>query len=81
MDRITGFAKADTAFGPMAGRTAVEIHDQGNNSVVITFRCGPTPVMLSLAGQHYHDFVRAVIAKASPHSQELLNKRLEHLAS
>ena len=76
MARITGQAKAETQFGPLAGRTVVEILDQGDNSIVITFRCGHTPVLLALAGQHYHDFVRAVIDKASPQMAEKHNQRL-----
>ena len=76
MTRLTGFAKAETQFGPLAGRTTIEITDQGDNSVVITFRCGHTPVLLALAGQHYHDFIRAVIDKASPQMAEQHNQRL-----
>ena len=76
MTRLTGFAKADTQFGPLAGRTNIEITDQGQDSVNITFRCGTTPVMLSCAGANYLNLVRALIEKASPHQQELLNERL-----
>ena len=76
-DRMTGQARADTGFGPLAGRTAIEVLDQGDNSVVISFRCGHTPVVLALAGANYHAFVRACIDKASPQYQEKLNTRLD----
>ncbi len=80
MDRITGQAKAETGFGPLAGRTAIEVLDQGDNSIVISFRCGHTPVILALAGANYHNFVRACIDKASPQYQEQFNARLEGVA-
>lgn len=73
---ITGFAKAETPFGPLAGRTTVEVNDNGENCVIVTFRCGTTPVQIALAGAHYHDFVKAIIDKASAPAQEIYNERL-----
>ena len=74
-----GFAKAETPFGPLSGHTHIEVSDAGNDSAVIDFRCGHTPVRLVVAGANYLDLVRALIDKASPHRREELNDRLEHV--
>jgi hypothetical protein len=74
-----GFAKAETPFGPLSGHTHIEVTDAGNDSAVIDFRCGHTPVRLVVAGANYLDLVRALIDKASPHRREELNDRLEHV--
>jgi len=76
MARLTGYAKAETPFGPMAGRTNIEISDAGTDSVTVAFRCGTTPVAFTCAGANYLNLVRAMIEKASPHHQEELNERL-----
>lgn len=74
-----GFAKAETPFGPLAGHTHIAVGDAGNDSVILDFRCGHTPVRLVVAGANYLDLVRAMIDKASPHRAEQLNERLEHV--
>lgn len=74
-----GFAKAETPFGPLAGHTHINITDAGDDSAVIDFRCGHTPVRLVVAGANYLDLVRALIDKASPHRREELSDRLEHV--
>ena len=76
MERVTGFAKAETPFGPLAGHTSIEVSDQGTDSVTVTFRCGTTPVAFTCAGANYLNLVRAMIDKASPAQQEQLNERL-----
>ena len=77
MPRLTGFAKAETPFGPLAGRTAIEITDAGNDSVTVSFRCGSTPVAFTCAGDNYEQLVRAMIEKATPELREGLNERLD----
>ena len=74
-----GFAKAETPFGPLAGHTHITISDQGNDSAILDFRCGHTPVRLVVAGANYLDLVRALIDKASPAQREELNERLDHV--
>ena len=74
-----GFAKAETPFGPLSGHTYITITDQGQDSAVIDFRCGHTPVRLAVAGANYLDFVRALIDKAQPHHKAELAERLEHV--
>ena len=74
-----GFAKAETPFGPLSGHTHIEVSDAGNDSAIIDFRCGHTPVRLVVAGANYLDLVRGLIDKASPHRREELNERLEHV--
>jgi len=74
-----GFAKAETPFGPLAGHTHINVTDQGNDSAVIDFRCGHTPVRLVVAGHDYRDLVLALIEKASPAQREDLSERLEHV--
>lgn len=74
-----GFAKAETPFGPLAGHTHITISDQGNDSAILDFRCGHTPVRLVVAGANYLDLVRALIDKASPARREELNERLDHV--
>ena len=77
MPRLTGFAKADTPFGPMAGRTPIEVSDAGDDSVTVAFRCGSTPVAFTCAGDNYLDLVRAMIDKATPAHRAELNDRLD----
>jgi hypothetical protein len=74
-----GFAKAETPFGPLAGHTHINVTEQGNDSAVIDFRCGHTPVRLVVAGQDYRDLVLALIEKASPAQRQDLSDRLEHV--
>lgn len=74
-----GFAKAETPFGPLAGHTHITVGDQGQDSIVIDFRCGHTPVRLVVAGSNYLDLMRALIDKASPHRQVELSDRLEEV--
>lgn len=73
---ISGSAKATTPFGPLAGRTAIVIEDQGEDSVVISFQCGHTPVMLAVAGAHYLDFMRELIGHASQANRVALTAAL-----
>jgi hypothetical protein len=73
---ISASAKAETPFGPLAGRTPVHVTDAGADSVVITFHCGPTPVTLVMAGEHYLAFVRACIAHAADESRPALTEAL-----
>lgn len=74
---ISGTAKAETPFGPLCGRTAVTVADQGENSVVIGFQCGHTPVVLAVAGNHYLEFVRELIAHASADQRTALAAELD----
>lgn len=74
-----GFAKAETPFGPLSGHTHINVSDAGDDSAVIDFRCGHTPVRLVVAGANYLDLVRALIDKASPQRREELSDRLEHV--
>lgn len=63
---ISGSAKAVTPFGPLAGRTPVTVEDAGADSIVVSFHCGATPVMLAVAGPNYLAFVRECIRHAAP---------------
>lgn len=74
---ITGSAKAQTPFGPLAGRTIVHVDDQGVDSAVITFQCGHTPVMLAVAGENYINLIRELIAHASPALRDELGTQLD----
>jgi len=74
---ITGSAKAETPFGPLAGRTKFDISDAGSDSVTVAFTCGSTPVSFTCAGANYLALVRAMIEKASPENEEQLNERLD----
>lgn len=74
-----GFAKAETPFGPLSGHTHINITDAGNDSAIIDFRCGHTPVRLVVAGQNYLDLVQALIEKANPERREELSERLDHV--
>lgn len=62
---LSGFAKAETPFGNLAGRTRVRVFDQGADSIVIEFNCGGTPVVLSMAGANYHALVREILSRAA----------------
>ena len=80
MERIAkGFAKAETPFGPLSGHTSIDVKDQGNDSAVISFRCGHTPVMLVVAGDDYRQLLEALIDKASPAAAEEHRDRLDHV--
>lgn len=74
-----GFAKAETPFGPLSGYTHINVTDQGNDSAVIDFRCGHTPVRLVVAGADYRALVTALIDKAQPHVREEFSQRLDHV--
>lgn len=74
-----GFAKAETPFGPLSGYTHINVSDAGDDSAVLDFRCGHTPVKLVVAGQDYRDLVVALIEKAAPAQREELAERLEHV--
>lgn len=74
-----GFAKAETPFGPLSGHTHINVTEQGDDSAVIDFRCGHTPVRLVVAGQDYRDLVLALIEKAAPEHRAELSDRLEHV--
>lgn len=78
---ISGFAKAVTPFGPLAGRTPVMVEDCGTDSVVITFHCGATPVSLVMADSNYLAFVRECIGHASPAIRAELEAALDALAA
>jgi hypothetical protein len=78
---ISGSAKAVTPFGPLSGLTPVVVEDAGADSVVITFHCGATPVMLAMAGDNYLAFVRACIDRAGAmHHAELADALAECVA-
>jgi hypothetical protein len=80
MERIAkGFAKAETPFGPLSGHTNIDVVDQGNDSAVIMFRCGHTPVTLAVAGDNYRQLLNALIDKATPAEAEKYRERLDHI--
>lgn len=80
MERIAkGFAKAETPFGPLSGHTNIDVRDQGNDSAVISFRCGHTPVMLVVAGDDYRQLLDALIDKASAEQAVEYRERLDHI--
>jgi hypothetical protein len=74
---ISGSAKATTPFGPLSGRTAIVVEDQGDDSVVIGFQCGHTPVILAVAGANYYNLVRELIAHASQAQRQQLTAALD----
>lgn len=74
---ITGSAKAVTPFGPLTGRTAIYVEDQGEDSAVISFHCGHTPVILAVAGGNYFGLIRELIAHASAGQRARLEAELE----
>ena len=78
---ITGSAKAETPFGPMTGRTRVEIEPSGEDMVVITFHCGATPVILAMAGGNFHAFIRACIGQASEMTRRKYTKQLDEVVA
>ena len=73
---ISGSARADTPFGPLAGRTMVHVSDQGDDSAVISFHCGTTPVMLAVAGDNYLSLIRELIDHASSANRDRLDAEL-----
>lgn len=74
-----GFAKAETPFGPLSGHTHIDVADAGDDSAIIDFRCGHTPVRLVVAGQNYLDLVQALIEKANPERRAELSDRLDEV--
>ena len=74
---ISGSAKASTPFGQLTGRTMVHVDDFGEDSARISFMCGQTPVELAVADANFHGLIRALIAHASPASQEVLTAELD----
>lgn len=75
-----GHAKAETPFGPLSGFTHIEVGDCGEDSAIIDFRCGHTPVRLVVAGQDYHDLVRAILEPANAEALENYSERLEQIS-
>jgi hypothetical protein len=73
--RTTAFAKADTPFGPLAGRTQVNITHNGYDLALVTFNCGDTKVTLSIAGAHLNDLITGLIDQQS-HVNAKRNERL-----
>jgi hypothetical protein len=74
---ISGAAKADTPFGPLAGRTMVTVEDFGEDSARIGFMCGPTPVHLHVAGDNFVGLIRALIAQAAADTRQQLEDELD----
>ena len=78
MSTTTGFAKADTPFGALAGRTRIEITHNGLDLAIITFRCGDTPVTLTVAGEHLNALITGLIEQQNDVAAKR-NERLLHL--
>lgn len=75
---ISGFAKAMTPFGPLAGRTPIHIEDgAGEDSARISFLCGQTPVSFTVADSNFHGLIRALIAQAAAGTREQLEAELD----
>lgn len=75
---ISGFAKAVTPFGPLAGRTPIHVEDgAGEDSARISFMCGQTPVSFSVADGNFHALIRALIAQAAAGTREQLEAELD----
>lgn len=67
---LTGFAKAMTPFGPLAGRTPIHVEDgAGEDSARISFLCGQTPVSFVVADGNFHGLIRALIAQAGANAR------------
>lgn len=62
-EHVTCQARADTPFGPMAGRTRVTVTQHSIDCVAIEFHVGPTPVLLAMAESNLHNFIH-VLAQA-----------------
>jgi hypothetical protein len=77
MTVLSGSARADTPFGPLAGRTPVMVTDQGADSAVIQFHCGSTPVMLAVSGPNFLGLIRGLIALAADDTRAALESELE----
>lgn len=78
MSSTTGHAKAETPFGPMAGRTRVWIEHNGIDLALIKFYCGETPVSLAVAGEHLDALIVALIERQNDVAAKR-NERLMHL--
>lgn len=74
---LSGSARAETPFGPLAGRTAVHVTDQGDDSAVISFNVGGTPVMLAVAGANYIRLIELLIEHASEHNRARFEAALD----
>lgn len=67
---ISGFAKAMTPFGPLAGRTPIHVEDgAGEDSARISFMCGQTPVSFVVADGNFQGLIRALIAQAGANTR------------
>lgn len=61
MTMIPAAATAKTPFGPLAGRTFVNVARDADDLAHISFLCGSTPVSFTLSGADLHDFITALI--------------------
>jgi len=72
---VTCQAKATTPFGVLAGRSRVTVTDIGEDGAAIEFHCGPTPVMIVMAGKNLHNFIHLLAETCNElHRQRLLNE-------
>ena len=77
MKTTTAFAKADTPFGPLAGRTRVEITHNGYDLALIYFHCGDTKITLSIAGANLNDLITGLIDQQSHVNAKRNERRLK----
>ena len=76
MKTTTAFAKAETPFGPLAGRTRVEITHNGYDLALIYFHCGDTKITLSIAGANLNDLITGLIDQQSHVNAKRNERRL-----
>lgn len=74
---ISGSAKAMTPFGPLTGRTPIHVDDFGDDSAVVSFMCGNTPVEIAVAGDNFHALIRALIAQAAADTRAQLEAEFD----
>lgn len=74
---ISGFAKALTPFGTLAGRTPIHVENFGDDSARISFMCGQTNVSFAVADANFHGLIRALIAQAGATARAELEAEYE----
>ena len=77
MKSTTAFAKADTPFGPLAGRTRVNITHNGYDLALVTFHCGDTKITLSIAGNNLNELILGLIDQQSHVNAKRNERRLK----
>lgn len=73
---IPAAATAQTPFGPVGGRTFLNVHRHADDLAQTSFLCGSTPVTFSLADSDLHAYIGALIECVAANARAELLDRL-----